>query len=109
MEAFTKGSVVLIRFPFSDLTDYKLRPAIVLAPVGSEDYILCQVTSKPYDNKALEIISNDFASGSLHRTSYARPGKLFTANNSILLKEVGLLKQDVIEMLIDQVVSVLRA
>jgi hypothetical protein len=34
------GSVVLVRFPFSDLSKTKLRPAVVLADVGRGDRIL---------------------------------------------------------------------
>lgn len=83
MGAFKKGSVVLIRFPFSDLTSQKLRPAVVIAGVGREDYVLCQVTSKPYDSCAIELMEKEFSRGSLQRVSYARPGKLYTADSSI--------------------------
>ena len=79
------GSVVLVRFPFSDLSSSKLRPAIVLASADRDDWILCQVTSKSYsDSRAIEITDADFLTGSLIRTSYARPGKLFTANTSLI-------------------------
>ncbi len=44
------GAVVLVRFPFSDLSQSKLRPAIVLANAGRGNQILCQVTSKPYSD-----------------------------------------------------------
>jgi len=47
-----KGLVVLVRFPFSDLSQTKLRPAIVLANAGRGDWILCQVTSKSYADSA---------------------------------------------------------
>jgi mRNA interferase MazF len=86
----SRGSVVLVTFPFSDLSASKLRPAIVLAPAGRDDWILCQVTGNPYsDPNAVEVVDSDFASGSLHRTSYARPGKLFTANTTLMHAEVG--------------------
>lgn len=50
------GSVVLVSFPFSDLSASKLRPAIVIACAGRDDWILCQVTSNPYaDANAVEI------------------------------------------------------
>jgi mRNA interferase MazF len=50
------GAVVLVRFPFSDLSQSKLRPAVVLADAGRGDRILCQVTSKPYgDAQAIEL------------------------------------------------------
>jgi mRNA interferase MazF len=50
----TAGAVVLVRFPFSDLSQTKLRPAVVLADAGRGDWILCQVTSKSYgDTRAI--------------------------------------------------------
>jgi len=56
MEVPSKGSVVLIRFPFSDLSKSKLRSAVVLASSGKKDWILCQVTSQRYtDPKAIEL------------------------------------------------------
>ncbi|VUZ83682.1 hypothetical protein MELA_00035 [Candidatus Methylomirabilis lanthanidiphila] len=80
MVAPAAGAVVLVRFPFSDLSQVKLRPAVVLADAGRGDWILCQVTSKSYgDSRAIELGDASFAMGSLRVTSYARPGKLFTA------------------------------
>ena len=80
----SKGSVVLIPFPFSDLSKSKLRPSVVLAPSGKGDWILCQVTKNQYiDQKAVELTDHDFQKGSLRVTSFARPGKLFTANKSL--------------------------
>lgn len=90
MVSLSVGSVVLVTFPFSDLSASKLRPAIVLASAGREDWILCQVTSNSYaDPSAVQITNADFASGSLQRVSYARPGKIFTANSSLIRTEVG--------------------
>jgi len=71
------GAVILVPFPFSDLSHSKLRPAVVLADAGRDDWALCQITSKSYaDPNAIEIKDTDFSSGSLKLTSYARPGKL---------------------------------
>ena len=68
------GSVVLVTFPFSDLSTSKLRPTIVLASAGRDDWILCQVTSNPYaDPNAVRIEEEDFSIGSLHRVSFG-PG-----------------------------------
>ena len=48
------GDVVIIPFPYSDLTQSKRRPALVLAEVGRGDFLLCQITSKQYgDMQAL--------------------------------------------------------
>lgn len=63
MGAFAAGSVVLIPFPFSDLSGTKLRPAVVLATLNKGDCILCQITSQPYDMQAIELNQQDFAEG----------------------------------------------
>lgn len=109
MGAFTAGQVVLIPFPFSDLSRAKMRPAIVLADAGREDWILCQVTSNPYgDEKAFEITDQDFSSGSLRLTSYARPGKLFTASQSLIAGTVGILNTKTSNQLIGAVIKIFR-
>ncbi len=41
------GSVVLVRFPFFDLSVSKLRPAVVLAGVDRDDWVLCQIPATP--------------------------------------------------------------
>ena len=103
------GAVVLVRFPFTDLSATKLRPAVVLAGVDRDDWILCQVTSNPYsDARSVEIDELDFASGSLMRTSYARPGRLFSANTSLMLRVVGVLSEPKLTTVVDAVVAVLR-
>ena len=68
MVAPAAGGVVLVPFPFPDLSQAKLRPAIVLADAGRDDWIFCQVTSNPYgDPHAVHLIDPSFASGSLTR------------------------------------------
>ena len=93
MGTLAAGQVVLVRFPFSDLAASKLRPALVLADAGRDDWILCQITSKPYgDIRAICLEEGDLASGSLRLTSFARPGKLFTAHASLVAGQIGQLK-----------------
>ena len=105
----TASAVVLVPFPFSDLSQAKLRPAIVLADVGRDDWILCQVTSTPYgDPRALPLAEDDFATGSLHVASYARPGKLFTAHRRLMVRRVGQLKPQPLQTIVDTVIQILR-
>ena len=110
MVAPAAGAVVLVRFPFSDLSHTKLRPAVVLAGVSRGDWILCQVTSKPYgDARAITLEDSSFATGSLRVTSYARPGKLFTANRALIAADVGVLTPESLKGVVDAVVDLLRA
>lgn len=43
------GDVVTLPFPFSDLSESKVRPAVVLARANKSDWILCQITSNPME------------------------------------------------------------
>lgn len=93
MGAFATGEIVLVPFPFSDLSQSKIRPAVSLANVGRGDWILCQITSNSYgDPAAIPLNASDFLSGGLKVLSFARPGKLFTAHSRLVLRSVGVLK-----------------
>jgi hypothetical protein len=46
MGKFVKGDVVIIPFPFTDLSGNKKRPAFVVADLSGDDIIVCQITSK---------------------------------------------------------------
>lgn len=104
------GRVVLVPFPFSDLSASKLRPALVLAYAEKGDWILCQITSKPYaDDEAVELKHSDFSEGGLKLVSYARPGKLFTTSISLIQAQAGQLKKDNLELVVNAVIKLLRA
>ncbi len=93
MERFVRGDVVVIPFPFSDLTQAKRRPALVLSVLHGNDLILCQITSqKIRDMYAVTLLNEDFESGTLNRISNIRPSRLFTADKSIVLYKAGNLK-----------------
>ena len=104
-----RGTVVLVRFPFSDLSAAKLRPALVLADAGRGDFVLAQITSRPYaDPLAVPLAGEDFAQGSLERTSYVRPGKLFTANEALLVRPAGVLRRTAHARVVESVIALLR-
>jgi len=107
--AFGRASVVLVDFPFSDLSDTKLRPAVVLAQANKEDWILCQITGNAgIDARAIEIKDTDFTQGSLRRTSFARPDKIFTGHESLINRRVGMLKVEKASEIVEAVVKILR-
>ena len=109
MERFIKGDVVVIPFPFSDLSQNKKRPVFVLADLYGDDLILCQITSKAAkDEYAVEITDIDFAIGSLKKESNIRINKLFTADRSIVLNKVGTLTDVKTQEIIDAVINILK-
>lgn len=109
MGAPSAGAIVLVQFPFSDLSRTKLRPAVVLADAGRGDYVLCQITSKQYgDSRAVTIEDTNLTKGSLRVTSFARPGKLFTASRDLIKAEVATLDPETLKRVIEGVSDLLR-
>lgn len=102
------GAIVVVPFPFSDLSQTKKRPAVVLASASRGDFVLCQITSNRYaDPLAIEIGPGDVMGGSLQSTSFARPGKLFTAHDSLIAKQVGVLSKPLRERIIKAVAQII--
>jgi mRNA interferase MazF len=104
---FVKGEVVVVPFPFSDLTENKKRPALVVAELQGDDVILCLITSqKAKDSYAISLVKNDFANGSLPHDSNIRPNRLFTADSKIVLYKAGKLKDSKIQEVIDKIIEI---
>ncbi len=109
MARFVKGDVVVIPFPFSDLSQSKRRPALVIASLEGNDAILCQLTSKTVqDNYAIAIDDMDFASGSLKQPGNIRPNRLFTADTHIILYRVGTIKQEKLAQVIEKLIGIIK-
>jgi mRNA interferase MazF len=110
MAKFVKGDVIVLPFPFSDLTTAKRRPALVLTALEGEDLILCQITSKTIkDSYAVSIEDEHFAEGSLRQSSNIRPNRIFTANSHIVLYKVGHLKNEKVNEITERVIHILRS
>jgi len=106
LERLVRGDVVVIPFPFSDLTQAKRRPALVLSVLSGNDLILCQITSQEIrDMYAVALQNEDFESGNLNRTSNIRPNRLFTADANIVLYKVGNLKINKMHEIIKVVIN----
>lgn len=109
MARFIKGDVVVVPFPFSDLTRAKRRPALVIAELEGDDLILCQITSQQIkDRYAVPIDDKDFETGTLKQKSNVRPNRIFTADRHIVLYSVGHLKAEKINEIIEKIVEILR-
>ena len=108
MEKFVKGDVVVVPFPFSDLTEAKRRPALVLAELDGDDRILCQITSQQFwDRYAIPINESDFEEGSLQKISNIRPNRIFTADCKIILYKAGHINSDKIDEVLKKIINIL--
>jgi len=108
MARFVRGDVVILPFPFSDLSASKRRPALVIASIRPhDDVILCMITSQhTSDGSAVSIARSDFASGSLPSDSNIRPNRLFTADSGIVLRKAGRLKPATIDTVVKEIIRI---
>lgn len=109
MAGFVRGDVVVVPFPFSDLTQAKRRPALVIATLEGDDVILCQITSKTVrDIYSITLDESDFETGSLKQSSNIRPNRIFTADSHIIFYRIGKLKTAKLSEVIDKASEIIR-
>ncbi|OIP61487.1 MAG: growth inhibitor PemK [Nitrospirae bacterium CG_4_9_14_3_um_filter_53_35] len=109
MAKFVRGDVVVVPFPFSDLSQSKRRPALVITSLDGDDLILCQITSQTIkDNYSLSLDDKDFKTGSLKQTSNLRPNRIFTADSHIILYRVGNLRDEKLSEVVEKIVEIIR-
>src|SRR6266705_190243 len=106
MGSFVKGEVVVLPFPFSDLSDSKRRPALVLAKLSGDDLFLCMITRSPRDRDSIPLTDADFVSGQLNQASHIRTNRLFTADSNLIYYSVGKLKPHKLEEVINKVIDI---
>jgi mRNA interferase MazF len=110
MGKFVKGDIVVIPFPFSDLSGSKRRPALVIADLDGDDMILCQITSVDrHDSYAVPLDMPDFESGTLPVKSFVRPNKIFTASRHLVLYSVCRLTIEKMRSITDAIVGILES
>jgi len=82
MEGLIKGDVVVTPFPFSDFSQLKVRPALVLAILPGNDIILAEITSQSIKKDyAIYLKNYDFlGTGNLTKESNIRPEKIILLN-----------------------------
>ena len=109
MAEFIKGDIVVIPFPFSDLSQVKKRPAFVVNSLIGDDVVLCQITSQTIRDKySIAIKITDFILGGLSVDSNIRPNRIFTADKNIILYKVGSIKESKTKEVIQKIIDIIR-
>jgi len=89
MPSYSKNEIVLVRYPFSDLTSAKVRPAVIVnAPHASQDVLIVPLTSKTGALLAGEFVLADWKGAGLNVETAAKRG-IFTIHEKLVLKSVG--------------------
>jgi len=96
-----RGTIVLTKFPFTDLKAFKRRPAVVVSREdrSGTDCIVAFITSVVPDNLAetdllLDSRNKDFKKSGLIKPSVIKADKLATLNKSVFTGELGAVSSD---------------
>ena len=107
MERFVKGDVVVLPFPYTDLSSTKKRPAIVIATLKGENIILAQITTAEREDKDLiPLNKKDFQSGFLKHDSFVMPSIIFTAETSTVNYKAGKVKSEKIKEIENKLIEI---
>lgn len=83
MKKFNFGTIVLLKFPFTDGITYKRRPALILSDFNDGDVIVCRITSQIY-NTQNDIYIEDWKDAGLKLPSVIRVHKLATLSKDMV-------------------------
>ena len=89
---YRRGDIVLVSFPFTDLSSSKRRPALVISPDTfndhGQDLVLVAITSEHPDDRFLTLTDTDFVDGTLPKESFVKIAKIFTLHSALIIKRL---------------------
>ena len=109
---YQQGDIVVVDFPFTDVSQTKRRPALVLSNQTinqTGDYLLVMITSQvKYDGLSLPISGEDYVGKPLPLTSFVRFYKVFLLNESLVLSKFSSVSADFRRSVTDSLIRLLR-
>ena len=108
---YRRGDIVLVSFPFTDLTATKKRPALIISPDSlnrlNQDFILAAITSQlTAEQHGVPLEDSDFLEGKLPKKSMIRLTKIFTMHSLLIQKKIGTLKPATMDQALHQIRTV---
>ena len=94
-----QGDIVFVDFPYTDLSNSKKRPALIISnnkDPHEKDLILCEITTKNRNKGEVEINNRDLTKGRLHKKSFVRPNKIATVHMKKVVGPAGTLKKQAV-------------
>lgn len=89
MPSYSKNEIILVRYPFTDLSSSKVRPAIVVsAPHQSEDILIVPLTSKTTPLLSGEFVLTDWLAAGLNVETAVKRG-VYTVHQNLVVKLIG--------------------
>ena len=95
MDKIETGTIVLLRFPFTDSIGYNRRPALILKDLEDDDMLVCRITSKIYNSK-YDIYLDDWLKFGLRLPSVIRVHKMATLEKDMIVTIMGRIDETVL-------------
>jgi mRNA interferase MazF len=93
MPSYSKHDVILVRYPFSDLSSSKVRPAVVVSTLhASQDILITPLTSKTGSLLVGEFVLSEWAAAGLNVATAVKRG-VYTVHESLAIKVIGQLAE----------------
>ncbi len=109
MTHYKNGDVILIEFPFSDLSGVKKRPVAVLTSIQHrKELIVVMLTSTKKVDAAVDYPVQNTRKAGLKEVTHARTSRLFTIKESKTLRKIGELEDKELEVIVTKVILILR-
>lgn len=102
-----KGDIVLVSFPFTDLTGKKNRPAVVLVS-NSDDVTVCFITTQIKWQTSVDVVVEPSVGNGLKKTSIIRLNKFATLDKDLILGKLGSLTSAEIHLLNKNLIVILQ-
>src|SRR5438034_599815 len=95
---YKRGDIVLVPFPFTDLSSSKRRPALVVSPDDfnsqMQDLVVAAITSQLTNERTVTIEPSDCIDGTLPGTSVVKLAKVFTIHSALVIKRICALRPE---------------
>lgn len=103
-----QGDVVIMPFPFTDLTSKKIRPAVVISnerfnQKGRDIILIAISTKKGIPALSLPLRQPDLASGTLQKDCFVRMQNIFTLEKRLVIKTVAQVQPALLERVLERV------
>lgn len=109
MGRFVKGDVVVLPFPFSDLSATKRRPALVIGELDGVDLVVCQITSqqRPSNKHCIALTTRNMKCGSISKDSWIRASRIFTVDSRLITKTIGTIDDATLEAVVNEIMRII--
>jgi len=109
MTVYKRKDVILVPFPFSDLSYSKKRPALVLADIHERDELICMMlTSALSIDHKVDISIKDIDLAGLPKPTVARISRLFTLKQSLVIKKLGIIENEEYGDIVSRLIKLLN-